>query len=204
VANLKTLLQEGVLDVLEDACNGLLSNILSDQHGRIDAPTGAIAEASKAASACATVSAQNAAARAPPAAAQRPVQQSQPVQQQPIHHAPHQTSESEQETSYCFFEESELASCDACGQRLKAPVRCNVLVCPNCKHHVRASNNRTAPPPQPQQSQQMQAQRQGSVQQQQQQQQQQQMMTQVQVEQQAAALARAQAEQQMYHMAGSS
>ena len=39
----------------------------------------------------------------------------------------------------CFFEEGEIASCDACGQRLKAPVRCNVLACPNCKHHVRAT-----------------------------------------------------------------
>jgi hypothetical protein len=38
------------------------------------------------------------------------------------------------------FSEGELTSCDACGQRLKAPVRCNVLVCPNCKHHVRATN----------------------------------------------------------------
>ena len=46
----------------------------------------------------------------------------------------------EQTTSLCFFEEGDLASCDACGQRLIAPVRCNTLVCPNCKHHVRASS----------------------------------------------------------------
>lgn len=39
----------------------------------------------------------------------------------------------------CFFEEGELASCDACGQRLKAPVRCNVMVCPKCKHRVAAA-----------------------------------------------------------------
>lgn len=41
-----------------------------------------------------------------------------------------------------FFEEGELASCDKCAQRLKAPVRCNVLVCPNCKQHVRAIHRR--------------------------------------------------------------
>jgi hypothetical protein len=40
----------------------------------------------------------------------------------------------------CFFEVGELASCDACGQRLKAPVRCNVLACPKCENRVRATN----------------------------------------------------------------
>ena len=44
-----------------------------------------------------------------------------------------------------FFEEGELETCEACGQRLKAPCRCNVLACPNCKHNVRAAVAKAVP-----------------------------------------------------------
>ena len=83
----------------------------------------AAAAAAQAAAAAAAAQAAAAAAAAAQAAAQQ--QQQQAVDPAEL---------------ICFFEEGELASCDACGQRLKAPVRCNVLVCPNCKHHVRATN----------------------------------------------------------------
>jgi hypothetical protein len=52
-------LQNGVLDVMEDACNGLLSNILSEKMGEIEQPQGAIAAASKAAAVSAQLSANN-------------------------------------------------------------------------------------------------------------------------------------------------
>ena len=57
--------QNGVLDVMEDACNGLLSNILSEKLGEIEQPPGAIAAASKAAAVCAQRSADNGARTRP-------------------------------------------------------------------------------------------------------------------------------------------
>ena len=71
-------------------------------------------------------------------AAQQQAAQQQAAQQQAAQQQQQQAVE--QQELICFFEEGQLASCDACSQRLKAPVRCNVLVCPNCKHHVRATN----------------------------------------------------------------
>lgn len=44
---------------MEDACNGLLSNILSEKMGVIEQPQGAIAAASKAAAVSAQLSANN-------------------------------------------------------------------------------------------------------------------------------------------------
>jgi hypothetical protein len=44
---------------MEDACNGLLSNILSEKLGEIEQPQGAIAAASKAAAVSAQRSADN-------------------------------------------------------------------------------------------------------------------------------------------------
>jgi hypothetical protein len=57
--------ENGVLDVIEDACNGLLSNILSEKMGEIEQPHGAIAAASKAAAASAQLSANNGACQLP-------------------------------------------------------------------------------------------------------------------------------------------
>ena len=73
-------------------------------------------------------------------AAQQQAAQQQAAQQQAAQQQAAQQQAVEQQELICFFEEGQLASCDACSQRLKAPVRCNVLVCPNCKHHVRATN----------------------------------------------------------------
>lgn len=39
----------------------------------------------------------------------------------------------------CFFEEREKTRCDACNQRLRAPVRCNLLQCWGCKADVWAA-----------------------------------------------------------------
>ena len=43
----------------------------------------------------------------------------------------------------CFFVEGELASCGQCGRRMKAPARANWLLCPNCRHPIRAVDRRT-------------------------------------------------------------
>ena len=43
----------------------------------------------------------------------------------------------------CFFVEGELASCGQCGRRMKAPARANWLLCPNCRHPIRAVDSRT-------------------------------------------------------------
>jgi hypothetical protein len=46
----------------------------------------------------------------------------------------------DQQQLICFSAEGELASCDACSQQLKSPGKCNVLLCPNCKHQVCATD----------------------------------------------------------------
>eukprot|EP01050_Picozoa_sp_SAG11_P002693 SAG11_NODE_139_length_15111_cov_9.482214_2_plen_183_part_00 len=122
----------------EDGCGGLLCGILQERGATLRLPAGAL-EAAQAARLRATAQATNNATQAIRRlhSAQRPAaapKQTQQRQQRP--------PADEDAAANSFFEEGELASCDKCAQRLKAPVRCNVLVCPNCKQHVRAIHRR--------------------------------------------------------------